>query len=79
MPEYVRVRDVETGHHLSILRSQFERRPSAFAELKQDATYADGTPLPVKHKTSVSNEAAKKKSGKAPADDGQSADTSKEK
>jgi hypothetical protein len=64
MPEYVRVRDKDTGHHLTVLRSQFDRRPEAFVELKQDATYADGTPLPVKHKTTVSNEAAKKTAAK---------------
>lgn len=78
MSEYVRVRDKETGHHLSVLRSQFDFNPEAFSELKQDATYADGDPLPPKHKTSVSQEAANKP-GKAPADNGQSADTSKEK
>lgn len=72
MPEYVRVRDKDTGHHLSVLRSQLDRNPEAFAELKQDAAYADGTPLPVKHKTSVSAEAAKKQTG------GQTADTDKE-
>lgn len=72
MPDYVRVRDKATGHHLSVLRSQFERNESAYAELQQDATYADGTPLPPKHKTSVSSEAAKKQ----PA--GQSAATEKE-
>lgn len=66
MPEYVRVRDKDTGHHLSVLRSQFERRPEAFVELKQDATYADGTPLPVKHKTTVSTEAGKKAAGSPP-------------
>lgn len=77
MSEYVRVRDLETGHHLSVLRKHFERAGEALTELEQPATYADGTPLPVKHKTSVSIETAKK-SGKAPADNGQSADTSKE-
>lgn len=77
MPDYVRVRDRETGHHLSVLRHHFDRTPEAFVELKQDATYADGSPLPVKHKTSVSSETAKK-SGTVPADNGQSADTSKE-
>lgn len=71
MPDYVRVKDRETGHHLSILRSQFERRSDAYTELKQDATYADGTPLPAKHKTDASTEAAKKKPG-------QPADTEKE-
>jgi hypothetical protein len=72
MAEYVRVRDKETGHHLSILRSQLGRRSDAYAELKQDATYADGTPLPPKHKTSVSSEAAKKQPS------GQQAETKKE-
>lgn len=70
MPEYVRVRDKDTGHHLSILRSQLDRRPDAYVELKQDATYLDGTPLPAKHKTSVASAAANKT--------GQSADTEKE-
>lgn len=74
---YIRVRDKDTGHHLSIKQSQFDRNTSAFEELKQDATFADGSPRPPKHKTSVSSEAAKK-TGKAPADNGQSADTSKE-
>ena len=72
MPEFVRVRDKETGHHLSILRSQFDRNKEAFSELKQEATYADGTPLPPKHKTSVSAEAEKKKPS------GQQAETDKE-
>ena len=77
MADYVRVRDKETGHHLSVHRAHFDRTPDAFVELQQDATYSDGTPLPPKHKTSVSSETAKK-SGRSPADNGQSADTSKE-
>lgn len=64
MPEYVRVRDKDTGHHLTILRSQLARRSDAYVELKQDATYSDGTPLPPKHKTTVSTEAAKKTAAK---------------
>lgn len=71
MAEFIRVSDKETGHHLSIRRSTFDANPEAWRELKQDATYADGTPLPPKHKTSVSTEAAKKTGG-------QSADTEKE-
>lgn len=59
MPEYVRVRDKETGHHLSVLRSHFDLAPEAFVELKQDATYADGTPVPPKYKTTVSTETGK--------------------
>ena len=75
MAEYVRVRDNQTGHHLSILRSQFDRRPDGWTELKQDATFADGSPRPVKHKTSVSAEADKKSNTNA----GQSAEPTKEK
>ena len=73
MSDFVRVRVNDTGHHLSILRSQYDRNQGAYTELKQDATYADGTPMPPKHKTSVSAEAEKKNTS------GQSADTSKEK
>ena len=76
--EYVRVRQNDTGHHISIPRSQFNLDKSGLTELKQDATFADGTPIPPKHHTTVETSAAKK-SGKAPADNGQSADTSKEK
>lgn len=68
MAEFVRVADKETGHHLSILRSQYDANPDVWRELKQDATYADGSPLPPKHKTSVSTEAAKKTGGQTTAD-----------
>ena len=73
-PEYVRVRDNETGHHLSIPRSQFDFNAAAWTELKQDATFADGEPLPPKHKTSPSVEAGKKSTTPA----GQSAVSQKE-
>jgi len=65
MLEYVRVRDKETGHHVSILREQLDANPDAWQELKQDATYADGSPLPPKHKTSVSAEAEKQSGNQA--------------
>jgi hypothetical protein len=60
MPDYVRVADKETGHHLSITRRRYDAAPELWRELKSDATYADGEPRPAKHKTSVSTEAAKK-------------------
>lgn len=69
MPDFVRVRDKETGHHVSILRSAYDRNPDVWSLLKQDATYGDGTPLPPKHKTSVSSEAAKKSGGQTPRGD----------
>ena len=68
MAEYVRVKDKETGHHVSILRSQFERNGDAWEELKQDATYATGEPRPPKFKTTVSAEAEKKASPSAAND-----------
>ena len=73
MLEYVRVKDKETGHHLSITRGAFDRDPSLWEELKSDATYADGSPRPVKFKTTVSREAAK-----STTPSGQSAGTEKE-
>lgn len=73
MPEYVRVADVETGHHLSITRSRYDRDPKPWRLLKQPATFADGSPRPAKHKTTVSAEAAK-----STTPSGQSADTEKE-
>ena len=74
MPRYIRVADKETGHHLSILRSQYDRNPDVWRELKSDATYADGSPRPPKHKTTVSTEAEKKSTTNA----GQSAEPKKE-
>lgn len=65
MPEYVRVRDKETGHHLTISRSQYDRESDLWQELKQPATDAAGDPLPPKHHTSVSAETGKKASQSA--------------
>lgn len=62
MPEYVRVRDKETGHHASILTDQFD--PELWQELKQDATDAGGDPLPPKHKTTVADTATAKQAAK---------------
>lgn len=60
MPEHVRVRDKETGHHYSVTREQFERTPDLWVELKQPATDSVGDPLPPKYKTTVSTETAKR-------------------
>lgn len=59
MPEYVRAKDNETGHHVSVLKSQYERNKEAWTLLKQPATNAGGDPLPPKYKTTVSAETAK--------------------
>ena len=66
--DYVRVRDRETGAHVSISRARYERQKDLWQELKQPATDAGGTPLPVKHRTSVSTEAEKKASRTAASD-----------
>jgi hypothetical protein len=60
MPEFVRVRDKDTGHHYSINKEKYDRTPDVWELLKQDAVDAAGDPLPMKPKTSVSSEAAKK-------------------
>ena len=73
MPEYVRVRDKETGHHYSIPRSRYDRDPDLYAPLKSPATHTNGEIVAPKHKTSVSAEAAKH-----PTTDGQTAESDKE-
>ena len=75
MPEFVRVKQNETGHHLSVPVGHFKAAPDgAYTELKQGAADSAGNPLPPKYRTSVSSEAEKKK-----APTGQTADTQKEK
>lgn len=61
MPEYVRVRQSETGHHISIPREHFDAAPSgAYSELQQPGADLAGHPFPPKYKTTVSSEAEKK-------------------
>lgn len=75
MPEYVRVKQAETGHHLSVPVGHFKSAPEgAYQELKQEAVDSAGRPLPPKYHTSVSSETEKKK-----APTGHQADTQKEK
>lgn len=64
MPNYIRVKDKQTGHEMSLPEGTFDE--DAVTVLKKDATDAGGEPLPVKHKSDVSTEAAKK-SGAAAA------------
>lgn len=44
MPDYVRVTDQDTGHKLSILRSELPH--GNYRELKADALNHNGDPLP---------------------------------
>lgn len=47
MPEYVRVTDLDTGHKLSVQRSQLGH--GKFRELQADALDENGDPLPPEH------------------------------
>lgn len=66
MPEYVRVTDLDTGHKLSVLRSEVAN--GNYRELKAPAVNELGDPLPPEHNAV-----------KPSASSGQQADTEKEK
>lgn len=62
MTEYVRVKQAETGHELSVPRAHLDAVPDgAYTVLDKDATGAGGEPLPPKYKTSVATKAAESK------------------
>lgn len=65
MADLLRVKDRETGHHMTITKARYDRDPSLWQELKSPATYADGTPVPPKYRTSVAASAAEKKAGQS--------------
>ena len=62
MPEYVRVKDKQTGHEFSLPVGSFDESDATV--LDKHATDPGGTPLPVKYHTTV-NQAAETKSGQA--------------
>ena len=64
MPEYVRVRDKDTGHHYSVTRDRYDRSPELWQELKQPATLPNGQPRPQKYKTTVAASASEKQAAK---------------
>lgn len=70
MPEYVRIRDKQTGHQFSIPAHRFDA--DRHAKTGRDAVDERGEPLPVKYQTTVNQAADKKKPG-------QKADSNKEK
>ena len=65
MTDRVRVRDNETGHHFTIPRSRYDLNPSAYTELKSDATNPDGTDVRPKYKTTVDQKATDKTAAKS--------------
>lgn len=54
---YLRVKDKETGHHLSITQEHYDRDPDVWDVVKSDATYPNGDPLPPKYRTTVDQKA----------------------
>ena len=66
MTDYVRVRQAETGHELSVPRGHYEAAPKGgYVLLDKAATYPGGDPLPPKYKTTVAQAAEKKAGTKA--------------
>jgi hypothetical protein len=62
MTEYVRVTDeVKPRREYTISQRLLDARPGVFKVLDKPATYPSGEPLPPKHLTTVSAEAAKDK------------------
>lgn len=59
--EYLRVKQVETGHELSISQAQYDFAPDGYEVLDKPATDAGNNPLPAKNKTTVADQAAAKK------------------
>lgn len=46
MPEYVRVKVKENGHHWTVLKQEADNNPDAYTVLKQPAVNELGDPLP---------------------------------
>ena len=58
MPEFLRVKDKETGHEYSVPKVRYDADPDLYTKVDKDATDPAGTPLPPKYKTSVAKKAA---------------------
>jgi len=74
MTDYLRVRDNDTGHELSVPRSHYDANAKAYTVVDKPAVDAAGDPLPVKHRTTVAKAAEEKQSKTG----GQQATTTKE-
>lgn len=76
MPEYVRVRQDETGHEITVLA---DSDMTGLTVIKKPALDQHGEPAPMKPKTTVAKKASAKAQASAAADDtGHEAATSKE-
>ncbi|HET8614289.1 MAG TPA: hypothetical protein VFL94_02105 [Actinomycetales bacterium] len=63
MPDYIRVKQRDTRHELSIVASAFDE--TAYERLDKPATKRDGTPLPPKYHMPLSGVAGRKSAPKA--------------
>jgi hypothetical protein len=66
MPEFVRVRDKDTGHEYSVVHVKDNHEVLE----KKNPLNARGKPYPAKHKTSVAKKAAASKSSKSSTSSG---------
>ena len=71
MPDYVRVRQPETGHEVSMVASKAE--VAGLTPLDKPATKSDGTPLPPKYHKSLSSLPSKKPAAKRASTTGRKA------
>ena len=82
MPEYLRVKQKDTGHELSVTKAMYDFAPDAYEVLDKPATDAGGNPNRAKHKTTVAKAAAKRATkstgNSASSEAGPVADTDKE-
>lgn len=47
--EFVRVKDKDTGHEFSVVKSAYDADPAPYEVIDKPAVECDGTPLPPKH------------------------------
>lgn len=62
---YVRVKQVDTGHEISVPESHYKAQADAYELLEKPAEDLGGEPLQRKYKTTVSTEAARKRGQQA--------------
>lgn len=75
MPEYVRVKQVETGHELSVTRGHYEAVKDGYKPIDKPAIDSAGDPLPPKHHVLSSQ---KRRQATPASTPGQKATTGKE-
>lgn len=80
MSEFIRVRQNETGHELSVPKSHAEAT-GGYEQIDKPAVDAAGSPLPPKYRTTVDKAANKtpaSQAGSRPNPEGRQADIKKE-